>query len=83
MTDVKANEHHAAEQQPVPDVCRPALRQVVDALARRNYNLEPGIPGVEPISASTAFQVYAYLKSYGASLMPLPEEAWESSVCIR
>lgn len=68
-------------QRPIPVKWRPVLRQIVNAFAQGNYNLEPGIVGVEPVPPSTASQVRDYVQGYGATLTPLPDETWNSSVC--
>ncbi|MCE7033573.1 hypothetical protein LY625_13300, partial [Lysobacter sp. GX 14042] len=72
----------STEQQAVHPEWRGTLRQVVDEFARGNYELEPGLLGVEPITSSTVSQVRQYIQGYGATLVPLPEASWDSSVCI-
>jgi hypothetical protein len=39
-----------------------------------------GVPGVEPVSAATAEQVRDYLAGYGATLVELPDDTWQTSV---
>jgi hypothetical protein len=72
-----------AEQQPIPLEWRPVFGQIADALAVGNYSLEPGIPNVAPVSSSTVSQIQDYVQDYGAKLVALPGETWDSSVCIR
>ena len=57
------------------------LDEIMDAFAAGDFTLQ-GLAGVEPTSASTASQVREYLADYGATLVSLPEETWDSSVCI-
>ena len=70
------------EQQPVHPEWRGILRQVADEFANGNYELEPGLIGVDPITSSTVSQIREYIRGYGATLVPLPEASWDSSVCI-
>jgi len=82
VRNVEAGTHAPEEQQPVRVEWRLALSQVVAAFAAGNCRLDPGVPGVEPLSTSSATQISDYIQDYGARLVPLPEESWESSVCI-
>ncbi|MBB4128358.1 hypothetical protein GGR77_003685 [Xanthomonas translucens] len=65
-------------QLPIPTHWRQTFREIVGAFAAADYR--PAIPGVEPPSAVTAIQVQHYVSDYGATLMALPEETWQSSV---
>jgi hypothetical protein len=69
-------------QQAIRVEWRPTFSRIADALAAENYCLEPGIPGVAPVSASTASQIRANVRAYGATLTALPATTWESSACI-
>lgn len=82
MSDQKTDTAQSEEQQPVPTEWRPVMAKVVAAFAAGDFGLRQGIAGVEPVSSSTASQVQNYLESYGATLVALPEETWETSVCI-
>ncbi|OJY94902.1 MAG: hypothetical protein BGP25_06975 [Lysobacterales bacterium 63-13] len=73
--------HPSDEQQSVPLEWRPALERAASAFAAGDFKLQ-GLSGVEPTSASTASQVREYLTDYGATLVPVPNETWDSSVCI-
>ena len=81
MSDSNANAATSDEQQPVPLEWRPTLEKAANAFAAGDFTLQ-GLSGVEPTSASTASQVRDYLADYGATLVPLPQETWASSVCI-
>lgn len=69
-------------QRPVPSVWRPALVRIVDAFVCHDYRLQAGVPGVAPVSDDTAAHIRDYLQDYGATLAVLPEESWETSVCM-
>ena len=81
MSDSTTNAAPSGEQQPVPLEWRPALERAANAFAAGNFTLQ-GLASVEPTSASTALQVSEYLADYGATLVSLPAETWDSSVCI-
>ena len=67
---------------PIPSAWRPALAHIVDAFVRHDYRLSDGVPGVAPVSEETAAQIERYIKNYGATLLQLPKESWDTSVCI-
>lgn len=69
-------------ERPIPTVWRETLKRIVDAFVAGDYALEAEIPGVEPVPAKTASQIRRYLTDYGATLVSLPEQTWETSVCI-
>ena len=56
------------------------VREVVRRFVAGDYGLSAGVPGVEPVSAATAEQVRHYLTEYGASLVELPDDTWQTSV---
>jgi len=67
---------------PIPSAWRPILTSIVDAFARHDYRLANGISGVAPVSEETAAHIREYIKDYGATLVTLPQESWNTSVCI-
>ena len=67
-------------QHPVAGVWREPLRNVVRAFARGDYGLAQGVAGVEPVDAHTAQHIRDYIADYGATLVDLPDEAWDTSV---
>lgn len=69
-------------QRPIPTAWRPVLREVVKAFVREDYRLGAGVAGVAPVSAKTARQIAASIEDYGETLVELPDETWDSSVCI-
>jgi len=56
------------------------LCEVVRFFVEGDYGLTKGISGVEPVSAATAEHIRAYLADYGATLVDLPDDTWETSV---
>ena len=69
-------------ERPIPSAWRSVIREVVDAFVRHDYYLGAGVSGVAQISAETATQIRNYIQDYGATLIDLPDETWNSSVCI-
>jgi hypothetical protein len=80
-----SQESHSEEdagQQPIPLAWRQTFRDIVTAFVAGDYRLEGGVTGVEPVSAETATQIQNYIQDYGTTLVELPEDTWDSSVCI-
>ena len=69
------------EQKPIPSVWRSTFSDIVEALKQGDYGLTRGVASVRPISAEKAAGIARYIKNYGAHLISLPEEAWQTSVC--
>jgi hypothetical protein len=67
---------------PIPSAWRPVFREIVGALVQRDYRLSAGVPGVAPVTNETAAHIERYIEDYGETLVELPEETWDSSVCI-
>jgi hypothetical protein len=67
---------------PIPSAWRPVFREIVGAFVRRDYRLSAGVPGVAPVTDATATHIEKYIEGYGETLVELPEETWDSSVCI-
>jgi hypothetical protein len=80
-TDVAAIKDGTSER-PIPTVWRPAFCRIVDAFAKGDYLLKDGVAGVDAVSEATASHIQSYLSDYGATLNSLPDETWNSSVCI-
>ena len=70
----------ASREQPVPTAWRPTIEQLVQRLVAGDYALAEDVEGVEQPSSTTSEQIRAYLKDYGATLVPLEPATWESSV---
>jgi hypothetical protein len=71
-----------SHQLPIPSAWRPVFRKIVGAIVQRDYRLSAGVPGVAPVADNTAAQIEKYIAGYGETLVDLPEETWDSSVCI-
>jgi hypothetical protein len=67
-------------QHPVAGVWRGPLREVVHAFARGDYGLARRVSGVEAVDPETAEHIRANVADYGATLVDLPEETWNTSV---
>ncbi len=66
----------------IPSAWRPVLAHIVEAFVRHDYLISAGIPGVAPVSAETAAHIHEYIQEYGEELVELPEQTWDTSVCI-
>jgi hypothetical protein len=69
-------------ERPIPSAWRSVIREIVSAFVRQDYRLSAGVPGVSSVSAETATQIKDYIQDYGETLIELPDETWNSSVCI-
>jgi hypothetical protein len=78
VTPVKDEEN----QQPIPTAWRPVFREVVRHFVDRDYCIRSGIKGVALLSDDTASQIEEYISDYGEVLTELPEETWDTSVCM-
>ncbi|MES2759026.1 MAG: hypothetical protein V4693_16755 [Pseudomonadota bacterium] len=67
---------------PIPSAWRPILKGIVDAFVRHDYSLSNGISGVALVSEKTSTQIREYINEYGATLVALPPDSWDTSVCI-
>jgi len=65
---------------PVPPQWRPVFQEIVRALSEGDFTLARGIEGVKPLSRDVAEFFADYVEDYGATLTPLPDETWESSI---
>jgi len=65
---------------PVAAQWRPTLCAIVRAFSEGDYRIGRAIPGVDPISPERAESIEANIASYGATLVELPDESWETSV---
>jgi len=80
-TDVPAVQDGSG-QRPIPTAWRPVFCRIVDAFVRGDHALKAGVPGVAALPDDTAAQIRDYIRDYGATLVALPPDTWESSVCI-
>lgn len=72
----------ASKQGPIPSVWRPVFQDIVKAFVRGDFKVSTGVPGVSLVRDNVADQIESYIKDYGETLVELPDETWESSVCI-
>ena len=72
----------AENQRPVPSEWRESFSDIIRALVNGDYALESCASGVAPLSPEIATQIEEYIRDYGETLIELPPESWDSSVCI-
>jgi len=65
---------------PVAGAWRPAFREVVDSLARGDHHFPHNVSFLRPVESETVSRMRAYVESYGATLVDLPDETWLTSV---
>ncbi|MCL6414187.1 hypothetical protein MIB92_00860 [Aestuariirhabdus sp. Z084] len=70
------------QQRPVPSVWRDIFIKVVRSFVVGDYQLNAGIKTVLPISKETAAQISDYIEDYGEQLIELPDETWNTSICL-
>ena len=54
----------------------------MEGLKKGDFDLVRRVKGVRPISAEDALRIADNIKCYGAQLTSLPEQAWQTSVCL-
>ena len=81
MTDVEAIKDDENERSVASD-WRSTFKEIVSALAAGDYLLGTKTSNVSEISQETARQIQEYIKDYGETLIPLPDDAWTTSVSI-
>jgi len=67
-------------EHPIPLVWRPTFSAIVRAFTKGDYQLACGVAGVDPVSAERAEQMQGYVVDYGATLVELPDDTWDTSV---
>ena len=68
-------------QRSIPTVWRETLSAVIEAFKDGDYVLGRGVRGVRPVSEGTASDILRNIQQYGATLISLPGESWETSAC--
>ena len=67
---------------PVPHAWRATLEGVVSSMVRRDFVLASNLPAVESPSPRETRDLLHAVEDYGeVTLVPLPEDAWDTSVC--
>lgn len=69
------------DENPIPNVWRNTLYQIIEALKDENYSVLIAIPNVTSLSKDEVKQMTLNIKDYGAHLINLSEETWSTSVC--
>ena len=69
-------------EQPIPQVWREALASMVGALAVGDYALASLPDCFTKPTSEEALRIQAALSDYGATISALPEESWDTSVCL-
>lgn len=67
------------QQQPVPVVWRKTIAEIVAAFKEGDFSLSRGINGVRFISEKDAAGIAETIRDYGAQLISLPEDTWNTS----
>ena len=75
---VSKDEH---QQQPIPAAWRSTFVAIVESLIEGKAELMGDVVGVRPIAAVDAAHIASEIQDYGATLVSLPEDTWNSSVC--
>ncbi|MEF9388525.1 hypothetical protein V4890_23325 [Ralstonia solanacearum species complex bacterium KE056] len=68
-------------QRPIPFVWRHTFCEIVEAFKDGDFRISRGVVGVRNVSEQDAARMAKNIKDYGAHLISLPEEAWETSAC--
>jgi hypothetical protein len=66
-------------EHPIPVGWRPVFSEIVHALARGDHHLA-GIDSVTPVTEETARQIAGNIEDYGATLVDLTDETWDTSL---
>lgn len=82
MSDFVAVEMDEDNERPVPTEWRPYLCSIAEALRDGDYCLVGCLPGIKRLEASRAELIKDNIDEYGEALTALPEESWETSVCL-
>ncbi|WP_125557957.1 DUF7668 domain-containing protein [Pseudoalteromonas rubra] len=69
------------QQQQVPSIWRKTLEKIIESFVGQDYSLNEGIDSVGSISNNLASYIQENIEEYGETLICLPEETWETSVC--
>lgn len=69
-------------QLPIPSEWRQLFVDIVNSFVSKDYLISSGVDGVSPVSQETAAQIEEYINDYGETLIALPSETWESSICL-
>lgn len=68
-------------QSPIPNIWRDTIVQIVETFKDKDFARLNTIANVEFIDVEYATELAENIDDYGAHLISLPEESWNSSVC--
>ncbi|NVC52812.1 DUF7668 domain-containing protein [Vibrio diabolicus] len=69
-------------QQPIPSIWRPIFCSIVKSFVERDYTISSGLEGLAPVTSEISTQIEEFIDDYGELLIELPDETWESSICM-
>jgi len=69
------------KESPIPTAWRKTFVDIVEAFKGKDFKLERKIPGVKPVLEQDAVRIAGNIEDYGAQLVSLPDETWQTSVC--
>lgn len=69
-------------ERPIPHAWRDALTSIVRALAGGDYSLASMPDRFIKPTPQEAARIQAAISDYGATIIELPAESWDTSVCI-
>ena len=69
-------------QSPIPTIWRDTIILIVDAFKDKDFAGLNTIPNVELIALEYASELVEYIVDYGAHLISLPKDTWNTSVCL-
>lgn len=81
MSEFIQIEKDLSNQKQIPTSWRETLTKIVDAIKEGDYQLSRNITNVPKLSENVAMAIKHNIESYGETLVSLPEETWNTSVC--
>jgi hypothetical protein len=74
--------HDEENERPIPTLWRTTFTEIVRSFVAKDYKVAADINGLISISDEISKQIHDYIRDYDEVLMELPEESWQTSVCI-
>jgi hypothetical protein len=81
MSEFIQIEKDLSNQKQIPTPWRETLTKIVDAIKESDYQLSRDLTNVAKLSGKVAMAIKGNIESYGETLVSLPEETWNTSVC--
>ena len=69
-------------QSPIPNIWRDCIIQIIEAFKDKDFGRLNTLPSVQCIDLAYASEIAENIDAYGAHLISLAEESWNTSVCI-